>query len=38
MVPNPPTPNRAVAFDHDVCIGCNSCVDLCPCPSVFIRV
>ena len=30
MVPNPPTPNRAVAFDPDVCLGCNSCVDVCP--------
>ena len=30
MVPNPPTPNRAVAFNSHVCLGCNSCVDVCP--------
>ena len=30
MVPNPPTPNRAVAYDPGVCTGCNSCVDICP--------
>jgi NAD-dependent dihydropyrimidine dehydrogenase PreA subunit len=30
MVPNPPTPNRAVAFNSDVCLGCNSCVEVCP--------
>jgi NAD-dependent dihydropyrimidine dehydrogenase PreA subunit len=30
MVPNPPAPNRAVAFDPHVCQGCNSCVDVCP--------
>jgi len=29
MVPSPPTPNRAVAFDADVCIGCNRCVEIC---------
>ena len=30
MVPNPPTPNRVLAFNADVCKGCNSCVDVCP--------
>jgi NAD-dependent dihydropyrimidine dehydrogenase PreA subunit len=30
MVPNRPTPNRAVAFNPDVCQGCNSCADVCP--------
>jgi NAD-dependent dihydropyrimidine dehydrogenase PreA subunit len=30
MVPNPPTPNRAVAFNAQVCLACNSCVDVCP--------
>lgn len=28
MVPNPPTPNRAVDFT-DLCNGCNRCVDIC---------
>src|SRR4030042_846714 len=30
MVPNPPTPNKAVEFNPDICIGCNLCVDVCP--------
>jgi NAD-dependent dihydropyrimidine dehydrogenase PreA subunit len=30
MVPNPPTPNRAVKFDPARCTGCNRCVDVCP--------
>jgi NAD-dependent dihydropyrimidine dehydrogenase PreA subunit len=30
MVPNPPTPNKAVAFNPDVCTGCNLCVEVCP--------
>jgi len=30
MVPNRPTPNTPIAFDADVCQGCNSCVDVCP--------
>jgi NAD-dependent dihydropyrimidine dehydrogenase PreA subunit len=30
MVPNPPTPNRAVAFNPQACLACNSCVDVCP--------
>jgi NAD-dependent dihydropyrimidine dehydrogenase PreA subunit len=30
MIPNPPTPNRAVAYDPEICNGCNSCVDVCP--------
>ncbi|MDH5365206.1 MAG: 4Fe-4S dicluster domain-containing protein [Dehalococcoidia bacterium] len=30
MVPNPPTPNRVVEFDPDICSGCNLCVDVCP--------
>jgi NAD-dependent dihydropyrimidine dehydrogenase PreA subunit len=29
MVPNPPTPNRAVAFDPAVCNGCNRCAEIC---------
>jgi NAD-dependent dihydropyrimidine dehydrogenase PreA subunit len=29
MVPNPPTPNRAVDFDPAVCNGCNRCVEIC---------
>lgn len=30
MVPNPPTPNRAVMFDPSICTGCYNCVDVCP--------
>ena len=29
MLPNPPTPNRAVDFDPDTCNGCNLCVGIC---------
>jgi len=29
MVPNPPTPNRAVIFDPAVCVACNRCVEIC---------
>ena len=29
MIPNPPTPNRAVAFDPALCNGCNRCVQIC---------
>lgn len=29
MIPNPPTPNRAIAFDPDACNGCNRCVQIC---------
>jgi len=29
MVPNPPTPNRAIDFDPEVCNGCNRCVEIC---------
>jgi NAD-dependent dihydropyrimidine dehydrogenase PreA subunit len=29
MIPNPPTPNRAVAFDPEICNGCNMCVEIC---------
>jgi NAD-dependent dihydropyrimidine dehydrogenase PreA subunit len=29
MLPNPPTPNRAVEFDPTVCNGCNQCVEIC---------
>ncbi len=29
MVPNPPTPNRAIAFDPEICTGCNQCVEIC---------
>ena len=30
IVPNPPTPNRVLAFDAEFCNGCNLCVDVCP--------
>ena len=30
MVPNPPTPNKAVVFDPEFCTACNSCTDVCP--------
>jgi len=30
MSPNPPTPNRAMKFDPEVCNGCNMCVEVCP--------
>jgi NAD-dependent dihydropyrimidine dehydrogenase PreA subunit len=30
IVPNPPTPNRVLAFDAQFCNGCNLCVDVCP--------
>ena len=29
MTPNPPTPNRAVDFNSDICNGCNMCVNVC---------
>lgn len=29
MIPNPPTPNRAIDFDQEVCNGCNRCVAIC---------
>jgi NAD-dependent dihydropyrimidine dehydrogenase PreA subunit len=29
MIPNPPTPNRAIWFDPDACTGCNLCVEIC---------
>jgi len=29
MVPNPPTPNRAVEFNPDICNGCNLCIEVC---------
>ena len=29
MVPNPPTPNRAIDFDPGICTGCNLCVEIC---------
>jgi NAD-dependent dihydropyrimidine dehydrogenase PreA subunit len=29
MVPNPPTPNRAIDFDPAICNGCNRCVEIC---------
>jgi NAD-dependent dihydropyrimidine dehydrogenase PreA subunit len=30
MVPNPPTPNKAVAFYPEFCTACNACVEICP--------
>ena len=30
MVPNPPTPGKAVVFNPDLCIGCNKCAEVCP--------
>lgn len=30
MLPNPPTPNRVLDFNLDICEGCNFCVDVCP--------
>ncbi len=29
MASNPPTPNRALEFDSDICNGCNRCVEAC---------
>ncbi|MFC1996930.1 ferredoxin family protein [Chloroflexota bacterium] len=29
MTPNPPTPNRAIDFDPQICTGCNQCVEIC---------
>lgn len=29
MLPNPPTPGRAVDFDEAKCNGCNLCVSIC---------
>jgi ferredoxin len=29
MLPNPPTPNRAVDFDAEKCNGCGLCVSIC---------
>jgi len=29
MVPNPPTPNKAVEYDPEICNGCNKCVEVC---------
>lgn len=29
MIPNPPTPNRAIDFDPEICNGCNQCVEIC---------
>jgi NAD-dependent dihydropyrimidine dehydrogenase PreA subunit len=30
LVPNPPTPNRVVEFNAQICTGCNLCVEVCP--------
>lgn len=30
MMPNPPTPNKGVKFNSDICNGCNLCVEVCP--------
>ena len=29
MLPNPPTPNRAIEFNPAICNGCNRCVEIC---------
>ena len=29
LVPNPTTPCQAVVFDVGLCLGCNTCVDVC---------
>jgi NAD-dependent dihydropyrimidine dehydrogenase PreA subunit len=29
MVPNPATPCHAIQINSDICIGCNTCVDVC---------
>ena len=29
MVPNPPTPNKAVEFNPEICNGCNKCIEVC---------
>ena len=29
MLPNRPSPNRAIAFDPGICTGCNLCVEIC---------
>jgi Na+-translocating ferredoxin:NAD+ oxidoreductase RNF subunit RnfB len=29
MVPNPPTPNKAVDFNPDICNGCKRCIEVC---------
>jgi NAD-dependent dihydropyrimidine dehydrogenase PreA subunit len=29
IVPNPMTPNQCVTFNPELCIGCNSCVEVC---------
>ena len=29
ITPNPMTPNQCVAINPDLCIACNSCVDVC---------
>ena len=30
MTPNPPTPNKGVKFNAEICNGCNLCVEVCP--------
>jgi|PlaIllAssembly_1097288.scaffolds.fasta_scaffold265997_1 NAD-dependent dihydropyrimidine dehydrogenase PreA subunit len=29
IVPNPMTPNQCIIIDSELCIGCNSCVEVC---------
>lgn len=29
MLPNPRTPNNAIVFDEEKCIGCNKCIEVC---------
>lgn len=30
MIPNPIAPNVCVSFDPELCVGCNTCVNVCP--------
>jgi NAD-dependent dihydropyrimidine dehydrogenase PreA subunit len=30
VMPNVMTPNRPAIFNHDICNGCNQCLEVCP--------
>ncbi|MBR2831868.1 MAG: 4Fe-4S binding protein [Oscillospiraceae bacterium] len=30
-IPNPNGPSRILSFDAEKCVGCNKCVNVCPC-------